>query len=98
MIDNQSNNLKAELPVEFGMYAIYDRVAGTYGEPFLCKREELAIRRFDYLMANSPMVANDCELVKVGDFCVDTGCINPSVKPSFVVKYDIKRSEVYKNG
>lgn len=83
---------------DYGMYAVYDRVAGRYGEPFLVNKEELAVRRFDYLMANSPMVASDCELYKLGDFDMVQGAIVPCNKPVFVVKFNAKRSEVFKNG
>lgn len=91
----ENNNLRVEVPFDYVVYAIYDRVAGRYGEPFLLNRQELAVRRFDYLMANSPMVANDCELYDLGVFDMSTGYICPREKPVFVVKYDFKRSERY---
>lgn len=88
---------KSIIQPDFSVFAVYDRVAGRYGEPWLVNRDELAIRRFDYLMANSPMVANDCELYKLGVYDCIKGEFNVH-SPEFVVKYEPKRSEVYKNG
>lgn len=76
------------------LYAIRDRVAGLYGEPWVSPRDELAVRRFDYIMSNAPMVADDCELYKVGFYDNTSGKIFP-IEPDFVIKYDKKRGEKY---
>lgn len=69
------------------LFAIYDRVAGTYGEPFCAVREELAVRRFIYVMDNAPMVADDCELYCVGNYNMDNGRISTFEKPCFCCRY-----------
>lgn len=80
---------KNEVYEVLNVYAIYDRVAGVYGEPFVAKKNELAIRRFNYLMSNAVMVANDCELYCVGYYTPDLGQIGLTScgKPEFVCKY-----------
>lgn len=78
------------------LYSIFDRVSGTYGEPFSALKDELAIRRFDYLMANSPMVASDCDLYFLGSFDTNFGTIdnvNYASLPGFVKRYEVKQYE-----
>ncbi|QXP45043.1 nonstructural protein [Microvirus mar15] len=77
------------------MYAIYDRLAGTYGEPFCAPSGDIAIRRFSYLMANAPMVAADCDLYCVGYYDVLTGVVSLPLdsKPEFVYRYEVKANE-----
>lgn len=74
------------------LYAIFDRVAGTFGEPTPALKDELAIRKFNYVMANSPMVSSDCDLYALCDYDMDTGCISiPELgKPVFVCRYEAK--------
>lgn len=76
--------------MNYKMFSIYDRVSGLYGELFFAQKEELAIRRFNYLMKNSPMVAPDCDLYCVGDFNSDTGLITALSKPVFIIRYEVK--------
>lgn len=68
----------------YQFYSIYDRVAGVYSEPFLAKRKELAVRKFRYLLQNTPMVASDCDLFCLGEFDTETGLIKAFDKPEFV--------------
>lgn len=68
----------------YEVYSIFDRVAGTYSEPFLALKKELAIRKFRYLLQNSPMVASDCDLYLIGTFDSDSGLIVPVEKPVFL--------------
>lgn len=75
------------------LYSIYDRVSGVYGAPFVQIKEDQAIRQFNYLMNNSPMVRDDCELYYLGSFEEDSGLIFPETKPVFVVKYVSGSSE-----
>lgn len=70
------------------VYSIYDRVAGSYSELFTALRDELAIRRFGYLMKNSPMVATDCDLFLLGSYDMEKGFIVPCEKPEFVYRYE----------
>lgn len=58
-----------------GLYSVYDRVAGTYAEPFVAVNKQTAIRRFNYIMNNAKMIADDCELYYVGEFNTDTAVI-----------------------
>lgn len=70
--------------MEIRLFAIYDRVAGSYGEPFTAIKNELAIRKFRYLLQNSPMVASDCDLFFLGVMDSETGRIQALEKPEFV--------------
>lgn len=82
--------------MEIFLYSIFDRVAGTYSEPFAALKDELAIRRFVYFMQNSPMVAQDCDLFKVAGMSMDTGLILPvseDCKPVFVYRYEVRPNE-----
>ncbi|WGL31481.1 nonstructural protein [Dipodfec virus UOA04_Rod_1098] len=71
------------------LYAVFDRVAGVYGEPFVAKRDELAVRRFNYVMANARMVCDDCELYLIGYYTPDLGQLGmtSSGKAEFICKY-----------
>ena len=69
------------------IYAIFDRLASSYGEPFYAQNDAIAMRRFQYLMANSPMVQNDCELYALGGYNADTGSLTAFDKPNFVGRY-----------
>lgn len=70
-----------------GIYVVFDKIAGTYGEPFTSINDATAIRRFNYLMANSKMVADDCQLFGVGWYYVETGEIDGFDKPVFITDY-----------
>lgn len=76
--------------MEFLIYSIYDRVSGLYAEPFYATKEELAVRKFDYFMSNSPMVALDCELYLLGSYNSETGYLVSYEKPIFVKRYEVK--------
>ncbi|QXP45036.1 nonstructural protein [Microvirus mar11] len=67
------------------LYSIFDRVSGVYSEPFCSVNEAVAVRRFNYLMANSKMVAGDCELYCVGTFSTLNGAVEADIKPQFVI-------------
>lgn len=69
------------------IYSIYDRLAGVYSDPFVALRDELAIRRFVYLMHNAEMVAEDCDLYSLGVFDTDNGTVVGADKPLFVYRY-----------
>lgn len=70
------------------LYVYYDRVAGVYGNLVVEDSEALAIRRFNYIVGNSPMVMNDMQLFKVGEFDFETGVITAFDKPDFVCNYE----------
>lgn len=71
----------------YKVFAFYDRVSNTYGEPFLAPSEAVAQRRFQYVMKNAPMVAEDSQLFVLGEYSVETGCIFGLEKPAFVCNY-----------
>lgn len=73
----------------YKLYSIFDRVAGTYGEPFLALKPELAIRRFRYLMDNTPMVASDCDLFCLGSCDLESGVVVGLEKPEFVYRMEV---------
>lgn len=72
------------------LYSIYDRVAGSYGEPFFAVKDEIAIRHFNYLMANALMVAQDCDLFKVASIDLLNGHVDSPAAPVFVCRYEVK--------
>lgn len=63
-----------------GVYSIYDRVVGTYSEPFIAVNKDSAIRRYKFMMSKAPMVAGDCDLYYLGNIDIDTGVIESSVE------------------
>lgn len=69
------------------IYSVFDRVSGIFGEPFYMLKDELAIRRFNYVMQNSQMVALDCDLYKLGTYDCEHGIIN-SCQPVFIKRYE----------
>lgn len=71
----------------YNIYSIFDKKAKIYSEPFLAQNEAVALRRFNYLMLNSQMIACDCELYYLGSFDNSTGIVN-SVEPDFVCNYE----------
>lgn len=77
--------------MNYGMYAIFDKVAGVYSEPFLAVNCGTAVRRFQWQMEQSTMVAGDCALYMVGEFNVDTAVIVPCV--TFVCNYEVMSNE-----
>lgn len=71
------------------IYSIYDRVGGVYNQPFGSVSVGTAVRQFNYLMQNSPMVSADCQLFFIGDFDEDTGVFVPAgEKPDFICNYN----------
>lgn len=77
--------------MKLGMYSFFDRKARTYGEPFLAARKEVAVRRFQYVIGQSPMVKADMELYVLGEFESDTGEIVPGV--DFICEYEENENE-----
>lgn len=72
----------------FNMYTIFDRVSGTYGDPFLCLTDEVAKRKFNYTMSKAPMVSADCQLYKLAEFDNVSGDLVVPVKPEFICSYE----------
>lgn len=66
------------------IYSMFDRVAGQFGSPFLQNNQAEAIRKFNYVVSQSPMVAGDLDLFLIGFFDIDTGVISPCSQPQFV--------------
>lgn len=75
------------------LYCIYDRLAGTFSEPFCSVKEELAIRRFDFTLSNAPMVALDCDLYQVGTLDTISGNILVPEKPVFVKRFALPKEQ-----
>lgn len=73
----------------YQIYSIYDRKAKIYSEPFLAQNNAVAQRRFQFLMQNSQMIADDCELHYLGTFDNSTGVIG-SVEPDFVCNFEVE--------
>lgn len=71
-----------------GVYSMFDRITQSYSEPFVAVKKEVAIRRFNYIMSQSPMVSADMQLFQIGEFNTDTGSIVPSVE--FICNYEVK--------
>lgn len=74
----------------YQLYSIYDKVAGLFSEPFCAANVGLAVRRFNYLMSNSKMVASDCQLYKLGEVNLSSGLITAPVLASdieFICNY-----------
>lgn len=69
------------------LYSIFDRVTAQYGEPFLSVNDATAQRKFNYLMSNAKMVANDCQLYKLAEYSSDSGELVSFNKPLFICNY-----------
>lgn len=68
--------------------SIFDRVSGLYGNPSFAINLQTAIREFNYLMSNAKMVAQDCDLYKLGIFNTISGEIKALDKPEFLTRYE----------
>lgn len=73
----------------YEVYTIYDRVSSEYGDIWLAKNRALAVRRFNYMMANAQMISSDCALFEVGVYDSELGVITGHVKPQFVCNYEV---------
>lgn len=67
-------------------FAVYDKVSDNYGEPFLAQRDEIAIRKFKWLMQAQPMIAADCELWCIGSYDFEKGILVSDKQ--FICKFD----------
>ena len=73
------------------VYSMYDRVSHSYGDPFTAIRDEIAQRRFNYIMSQSPMVAQDMQLFKIATFDIESGVLVPCNE--FICNYDVKEDK-----
>lgn len=71
----------------YNLYAIYDKVACSYGEPFVAPSDAVAVRRFNYTAGNAKMVALDLSLYKVAGYDVNSGVVTPDLQ--FVCNYEV---------
>lgn len=56
------------------LYSIYDKAAGTFGEPFNAVNDDVAKRNFRFTMSRyNDYFVRDMELYCVGDFCIESG-------------------------
>lgn len=75
------------------IFTIYDTVEGLYGEIFLALNENVAIRRFNGVMSQAKLVANDCKLMKLGSYDTETGKITALENPEFICNYEVVDNE-----
>lgn len=75
--------------MKYLIFSIYDRVASQYGDLMLFANVNLAIRKFDYLMKNAPMVSCDCDLYQFGSYDTETGSFIIFDKPEFVRRFSV---------
>ena len=65
------------------MYSVYDSIAKTYGNPFYCLNDEIAIRNFTFaandFRSSISKQPESYTLHHVGSFDDDTGNITPLV-------------------
>lgn len=84
-----SNNVSFDVQI----YAIYDRLSASFGEPFPAVSDAVARRRFDYVMASAPMVSGDCDLYCIAAYDTTTGVVehpfSDSVQPRFICHYEV---------
>lgn len=71
------------------LFSIFDRVSKLYSEPFLAPSIAVAVRRFNYLMSQTPMVSGDCQLYSLGSFDTETGSLSSLEKPEFICNYEV---------
>lgn len=71
--------------ISTGLYSIYDRTTGFYGEIFHAVNVEDAKRKFAYSFRSMPF-RDDLVLYSVGLFNPDDGVVTPC-KPDFVCNY-----------
>lgn len=74
--------------MKFGIFTIFDRITGSYGELSLETNVESAKRHFSLLCSKNPY-GLDFELYRVGDYDTDTGLIRSCSKPEFVCRYEV---------
>lgn len=79
--------------MEMLVCSIFDRVTGVYSEPLFAINEASAVRRFNFIMANSQMVSSDCQLFALGVFESDTGRIRVNSDPVFICNYEVSLNE-----
>lgn len=77
----------------YSVYSIYDKVSGEFGSPFLSLKNAQAVRQFQYMMSNSPMVAADCQLYCISEFDTETGRLVGTSAPEFICNYEVSLNE-----
>ncbi|WGL31368.1 nonstructural protein [Dipodfec virus UOA04_Rod_986] len=59
----------------YGLYSIFDKVAGMYGNPFVQLNDNTAIRYFKSQMNQVQFEPTDFDLYKVGTFEPESGAV-----------------------
>lgn len=59
------------------IYAIYDRISGTYTEPHLEYNDGCAQRWFESILNDSKFRHSDFDLIQLGEYNVNTGALVP---------------------
>lgn len=59
------------------IYAIYDRISGTYTEPHLEYNDGCAQRWFESILNGSKFRKSDFDLIRLGEYNVNTGALVP---------------------
>lgn len=68
---------------KMNLYSIFDRAAGTYNAPICCVSDSVAIRMLRETLCDASTILakypDDYQLVKIGEFLVENGQINPQL-------------------
>lgn len=67
------------------LFSVYDRVAQTYTSPNCQINKGTALRWFEDVVKQSKLRASDFDLVCVGSYDVNSGCISSLDKPEYIV-------------
>lgn len=70
----------------YKLYSIRDIKANSYSEPFSAPNDDVAVRKYAYLMSKSEMIAYDTELYSVAQFDFEHGEVVLSEK-QYITNY-----------
>lgn len=78
----------------YRLYVIYDKVAETYGAPYVSLNDATAVRHFQHQIAGNLMAEpSDFELFACGVFSITSGIIEPLPKLEFIQKGKVMKNE-----
>ena len=75
----------------YKLYSIRDVKANSYSEPFSAPNDEVAVRKYAYLMSKSEMIADDTELYVVGQFDFEHGEMVTNEKQYLINYAEVKQ-------
>lgn len=79
------------------MYVIFDSLAQSSCDPFVCPNDDVAKRHFAYQLSKMPSVAKDCKLLAIGEFDNESLEISGLLNPRSIMDYEQLIAEVSKN-